>query len=64
MWLTTLWYPFCGASLLKLLFLSCNMENGKVHIRHVMLWVFKQGNSAKVTFYKLCSVYGEGRITD
>ena len=40
------------------------MENGKVHIRHVMQWEFKQGNSVKVTFDKICSVFGEGRIID
>lgn len=36
----------------------------KVHIRHVMLWEFKQGNSAKATAEKICNVYGEGLITD
>ena len=40
------------------------MENGKVHIRHVMQWEFKQGNSAKMTFDKICSVFGERRIID
>ena len=35
-----------------------------MHIRHVMVWEFKQGNSAQETFDKICSVYGEGRITD
>ena len=40
------------------------MENAKVHIRHVMQWEFKQGNSAEGTFDKICSVFGEGRITD
>ncbi|XP_014609810.1 PREDICTED: histone-lysine N-methyltransferase SETMAR-like [Polistes canadensis] len=40
------------------------MENEKVHIRHVMLWEFKQGNSAKATAEKICTVYGEGLITD
>ena len=40
------------------------MKNGKVHIRHVMQWEFKQGNSAKVTFDKICSVFDEERISD
>ena len=35
-----------------------------MHILQVMLWEFKQGNSAKVTFDKICSIFGEGRITD
>ena len=39
------------------------MENGKVPIRYNMQWEFKQGNSAKVTFDKICCVFGEGRIT-
>lgn len=40
------------------------MENKKVHLRHVMLWEFNQGKSARATAEKICSVYGEGRITD
>ncbi|OAD62648.1 Histone-lysine N-methyltransferase SETMAR [Eufriesea mexicana] len=39
------------------------MESQKVHIRHVMLWKFKQANSAKATTEKICSVYGERLIT-
>ena len=50
--------------MIYLLFLSCNMENGKVHIRHVMQLEFKQGNCAKMTFDKMCSRFSEGRITD
>lgn len=38
------------------------MESQNVHIRHVMLWQFKQGNSAKATREKICSVYGEKLI--
>ena len=40
------------------------MNNQKMHFRHVMLWEFKQGSSSRVTAQKLCSVCGEGVITD
>ena len=33
------------------------MENGKVHIRQLMQWEVKQGNSGKMTFDKICSVF-------
>ena len=54
----------CGAYYIKVLFLTPKMESEKLHVRHVMLWEFKQGNSATVTAEKICSVYGEGLITD
>ena len=40
------------------------MEGLKVHIRNVMSWEFKQGNNVTETAEKICSVYGEGTITD
>ena len=40
------------------------MEELKVHIRHVMLWEFKQGNNDTETVEKIYSVYGDGTITD
>ncbi|KAF3426636.1 hypothetical protein E2986_10916 [Frieseomelitta varia] len=40
------------------------MESEKLHIRRVMLWEFKQGNNTKATAEKICSVYGEGLISD
>ena len=40
------------------------MEGLKVHIHLVMLREFKQGNNATETADKICSVYGEGTITD
>lgn len=35
-----------------------------MHILHVMLSEFKQGNIAKATAEKIYSVYGKGLITD
>ena len=43
------------------------MEGLKVHICYVMLWEFKQGNNATETaenICSICSVYGDGTITD
>ena len=40
------------------------MEGLKVHIRHAMLWEFKHWNNDTETAEKICSVYGEGTITD
>ena len=40
------------------------MEDLKVHIRHVMLWEFKNNKNATETAKKICSVYGQGVITD
>jgi len=54
----------CGARFIKLLFITPKMESEKVHIRHVMLWEFKQDNSAKATAEKICSVYGKDLISN
>jgi len=40
-----------------------NMENQKMHLRHVMLHCFKKGNSAKDTADEICTVYGSGTTT-
>ena len=40
------------------------MEELKVHIQHVMLWEFKNNKNATRTAKKICSVYGQGDITD
>lgn len=40
------------------------MVSQKVHIRHVMLWEIKQGNSDKATAQKIWSVCSEGQTTD
>ena len=35
-----------------------------MHIRHVMLWEFKQGNNATGITAKICSIYPKGTIID
>ena len=40
------------------------MEELKVHIQHVMLWEFKNNGNATEKAKKICSVYGQGVITD
>lgn len=52
------------ACYIQLRLLISEMESQKVHIPHVMLREFKQGNSAKTTAQKICSVYAEGLTTD
>ena len=43
-----------------------NIEDGreKQHFRHIMLYYFKKGKNATETHKKICSVYGEGAVTD
>ena len=40
------------------------MEELKWHIRRVMLWEFKNNKNAIKAAKKICSVYGQGVITD
>lgn len=53
----------CGASYGQLLLLISEVESQKMCIRHVMIWKFKRGNSAKVTAETIYSIYGKGLIT-
>ena len=39
------------------------MEKLKVHIRHVMLWEFKNNKNATETAQKISCVYGQDVIT-
>ena len=40
------------------------MEELKVHIKHVMLWVLKNNKNLTETAKKISSVHGQGLITD
>ena len=44
---------------------SCfNMEENKQHFRHTMLYYFKRGKNATAMQKRICTVYGEGAVTD
>ena len=40
------------------------MEEKKQHFPHIMLYYFKKGKNATETQKKICTVYGEGAVTD
>ena len=40
------------------------MKEVKVHIRHLMLWKFKNNKNSTETSKKMASIYGQGVITD
>ena len=39
------------------------MDPKKVHLRHVMLYEFHEGNNATQAANVICLVYGEGELT-
>ena len=43
---------------------AIKMEELKGHIQYVILWKFKNNKNATETIKKICSVYGQGVITD
>ena len=49
---------FCVAILIL------KMEEKKQHFPHIMLYYFKKGKNATETQKKICTVYGEGAVTD
>lgn len=54
----------CDVRFLKLFLFTSVKVNKIVYILHVLLWKFKQCNSAKAAAKKICSVYGEILIID
>jgi len=39
-----------------------NMEENKVHFRHLMLFFYRKGKNATQAANKICAVYGEGAV--
>ena len=40
------------------------MEENMQHFQHIMLYYFKKGKKATETQKEICTVYGEGAMTD
>ena len=49
---------FCVAILIS------KMEDKKQHFRHIMLYYLQKGKNATEMHKKICTVYGEGAVTD
>ena len=49
---------FCAAILIL------KVEEDTQHFWHIMLYYFKNGKNATETHKKICSMYGEGTVTD
>ena len=49
---------FCVAILIL------KMEEKKQHFRHIMLYYFKKGKNSTEMQKQICSVYGEGAVTE
>jgi len=41
-----------------------NMEENKVHFRHLMLFFYRKGKNATQAANKICAVYGEGAVAE
>ena len=52
------WVNFCAAILIL------KLEDNMQHFQHIMLYFFKKGKHATELQKKICSVYGEGAVTD
>ena len=45
-------------------YMPLNMEENKVHFRHLMLFFYRKGKNAIQAANKICAVYGEGTIAE
>ena len=41
-----------------------NMEENKVHFRHLILFFYRKGENVTHAVNEICAVYGEGAVTD
>ena len=39
-----------------------NIDNNKVHFRHIFLFYLRKGKSAAQTGNKICKIYGDGAV--
>jgi len=45
-------------------YMPLNMEENKVHFRHLMLFFYRKGKNATQAANKICAVYGEGAVAE
>jgi len=45
-------------------YMPLNMEENKVHFRHLMLFFYRKGKNVTLAANKICTVYGEGAIAE
>ena len=57
-YLEKIWLRFCQ------FYMPLNMEENKVHFRHLMLFFYGKGKNATQAANKICAVYGEGAIAE
>ncbi|KOX81057.1 Histone-lysine N-methyltransferase SETMAR [Melipona quadrifasciata] len=45
-------------------YIPLNMEENKVHFRHLMLFFYRKGKNATQAANRICAVYGEGAVAE
>ena len=45
-------------------YMPLNVEENKVHFRHLMLFFYRKGKNVTQTTNKICAVHGEGAVAE